>query len=217
MASHFFPPVENADEDGFLGWSPEVSTDMLVDAYSNGIFPWPQRENEILWFSPPERGVLEFKEFHIGRSLQKWIRSNQMDLEVKEDQDFESIIKQCKDQIRPGQTGTWITDDIIEAYLKLFEEKKVHCLGIYRANKLVGGIYGVYVDRYFSAESMYYLEPNVSKYAFVKLVEKLQKLGHEWVDIQMTTPVTEAFGGKYVQRSEFISMIEKSKEISWST
>lgn len=218
MKSKFFPSLSEADTDGFLAWSPDLLPEYVIDAYQNAIFPWPQKESEILWFSPPERGIIEFDDLHLSRSFKKWLRQDSGYLDIKIDSDFDELIEACRDQNRPDQEGTWITNDILDAYKLLFEQGHVHCLSVYRGSKLVAGIYGVYVGGYFSAESMFFREPNSSKFAFYKLINFLKSQGHKWMDIQMLTPVSEAFGGTYISRDHFVEKIEDArvKKIPWA-
>ncbi|MFK8139051.1 MAG: leucyl/phenylalanyl-tRNA--protein transferase [Bdellovibrionales bacterium] len=202
--SYSFPNIKFADPDGYLCFSKDLNPQMIFEAYSQGIFPWPQDEENILWFSPPERGILEAKDLYINKSLRKVIHKTQY--EVKWNQDFSLIIRACRDQFRPGQNGTWISEKMIEAYTEAHRTGFISCLGIYIKGKLTAGIYGVALENYFSLESMFYLEPNHSKIAFVEILSLLSKK-YTWVDLQMLTNITEKFGGKIITRSEFLKKI----------
>lgn len=190
------------NENDLVAVGGELTVESLKLAYSNGIFPWPQEGLPMLWFSPDPRGILDFSEFHIPMSLKKFARKNPQ-LKFTWDQAFAEVIEQCALQKRPGQSGTWILPEMKAAYVELHQEGLAHSLECWDGSQLVGGIYGVQIGGVFSGESMFYLKPNISKMCFWKLVDKLRAEGQQWMDIQMVTPVTEAFGGKYISRAEF--------------
>ncbi|MEC9283849.1 MAG: leucyl/phenylalanyl-tRNA--protein transferase [Bdellovibrionota bacterium] len=205
--SGIFPDIDSSDPDGFLCWSPDLHWQMIVEAYSQGIFPWPQSENEILWFSPLSRGILEVADYHQSKSYQKWFRKNNHLYSVKKNHDFQSILEECAIQKRKGQSGTWITKKMKKAYLDLFDQGRVLCFSVYEGEELLGGIYAVDSINYFSAESMFYKRDNLSKLAFSYLVEEANMRSMTWIDLQMITPISESFGGKYVSRDEFLARI----------
>lgn len=205
--SNIFPDVETSDSDGFLCWSPDLHWPMLVEAYSLGIFPWPQSENEILWFSPLTRGVLEIEDYHQSKSYKKWYRKNKEQFLVKKNCDFSSILEECAKQKRKDQAGTWITSKMKKAYLDLFDQGRVICFSVYEGNDLLGGIYAVDSINYFSAESMFFKRDNLSKLAFSCLVEEAKLRGMSWIDLQMITPISESFGGRYISRDEFVTRL----------
>lgn len=202
-----FPELNTSDPDGFLCWSPNLHWQMLIEAYENGIFPWPQSEEEILWFSPLSRGILEIKDYHQSKSFQKWLRKNQDRYQVVKNYDFEAVLEECARQKRKGQAGTWITKKMKKAYLDLFEQGRVLCFSVFEDKELLGGIYAVDSLSYFSAESMFFKRDNLSKLAFNYLVEEAKLRKMSWLDLQMITPISESFGGKYISREEFIARI----------
>ena len=202
-----FPDPRGASPEGIVAVGGKLDVKTLTAAYRQGIFPWPQAGLPLLWFSPDPRGVLDFSEFHVPRSLKRWARTQEqqeLPLSWSVDRDFARVIRHCRSQERPGQLGTWITTDIENAYIDLFHAGFAHSVEIWQGETLVGGIYGVMVETYFSAESMFYLKPNASKVGLWRLVEWLQTCGKTWMDIQMVTPVTESFGGKLIPRDEFL-------------
>lgn len=204
----FFPnPRTTKTENDILCVGGYLEPDILIEAYSLGIFPWPHEGLPLLWFCPEERGVLEFKDLHLPKSFQKWLKKNENQFEIKFNHDFKSVIANCAQKARPGQKGTWINKDIQRAYTGLFNQGAAFCLECYRGNKLIGGIYGVRSERYYSCESMFFLETNASKLALYKLVEKLKAAGHQWIDIQMVTDVSGQFGGKYITKKKFLDRI----------
>lgn len=198
------PPARAPIEDGLIAYGGDFSVELLREAYTKGIFPWPQEESPILWFSPDPRGVLDFADFHVPRSLQKWARRNSH-LRVTLNQAFKEVVRQCRLQARPGQSGTWILPEMEDAYTQLFKFGEALSIEIWDGDGLIGGIYGVVVGGVFSGESMFHLKPNASKLALWKLVEVLQSKGHHWMDIQMVTPVLAGFGGKLISRDEFLT------------
>ncbi len=192
-----------------VGGSLEIET--LQEAYRNGIFPWPQEGLPLLWFSPDPRGILDFQDFHVSRSLRKWERQNPH-WQYTLNQSFPKVIEGCREQVREGQLGTWILPEMVEAYRKLFDVGQILSQEVWEDGELIGGIYGVLtlsVDGkfFFSGESMFHKKTNASKMAFLKMVEYLQAQGHTWMDMQMLTDVTKSFGGKYISREEFLQRI----------
>ncbi|MFZ4403212.1 MAG: leucyl/phenylalanyl-tRNA--protein transferase [Pseudobdellovibrionaceae bacterium] len=197
--------------DGLVGIGGQLDVDTLKWAYAQGIFPWPQEGLPWLWFSPDPRGVLDFKDLKIAKSLQKFRRQHR-DWNFTVNQNFPAVIKNCAQQRRPGQKGTWILPDMITAYENLLAAGHLISVEVWAPSldgnqELIGGIYGVLSEKYFSAESMFYKVSNASKLAFCYLLELLQEQGLTWMDVQMITPLTEAFGGKYISRNEFLQRI----------
>lgn len=186
----------------------ELSVANLYAAYRKGIFPWPQEGYPMLWFSPEERGVIDFNEFHIPRSLEKFLKKNPQ-IEFSINHEFLDVIRACQKQTRPGQAGTWINEQIVNAYNNFHKAGYAHSLEVWDGDELVGGIYGVLVEGVFSAESMFYKKPNASKLALWALVDHLKDQGHQWMDVQMITPVVEAMGGKYISRDDFLARLNQ--------
>lgn len=186
----------------------DLNVENLIYAYSLGIFPWPHEGYPLLWFCPEERGIIDFKDLYIGRSLQKWIKKNESLIEVRINHDFPAVIKNCRKQKRAGQKGSWINSAIEKSYTELSQIGGALSLECYIQGQLVSGIYGVMSKKYFSCESMFFKIDNGSKFAFIKLVHHLQSLGHSWMDLQMITEVSGAFGGKYISKFEFLQRIK---------
>jgi len=155
-----FPDPRSATQDGLVAVGGDLHPDTLRQAYRQGIFPWPAPGLPLLWFSPPERGMLDFADLHLPRSLVRAVRGHPFRLTI--DGDFAGVIRGCAGTPRPGQDGTWITDDIVEAYERLHALGVAHSVETWRNDCLVGGIYGVEVDGAFAAESMFYRETNAS-------------------------------------------------------
>ena len=203
-----FPPVETADEDGFLAWGGDLEPDTLCHAYRSGIFPWPMPGAPLLWFAPPERTLLFFDEFHISRSTQKLLRAEPW--EVRFDTDFRAVIENCSRAYRPGQQGTWITRAMRDAYTRLHQMGVTHSVETYLNGELVGGLYGVSFGSYFAGESMFFRASGASKVALTHLVGHLKKRGATWLDCQMPTPLFASFGAREVPRDEFMELLEMS-------
>lgn len=199
------PHVETLE--GVLAAGGKLNPDILIFAYGHGVFPWPHEGYPLLWFCPDERGVIEFCDLHLPKSFRKWLKKNEGDFTVTMNSKFREVMRGCKTQLRQGQKGTWITPAIEKAYLELHLSGHAISVEVERAGRLVGGIYGVQSKTYFSCESMFHNEDNVSKLALLSLIKYLQSLGHEWMDIQMVTSVCESFGGKLISKKDFLRKI----------
>ncbi len=184
-----------------------LEPEILQFAYDHGVFPWPHEGYPLLWFAPAKRGVIDFENFHLPKSFQKWMKKNHENYHVEVNQQFSEVVRQCRIQKRQGQKGSWINPDIEKAYFELHQKGLALSLEIYRGEKLVGGIYGVSSQKYFSCESMFHLESETSKLALFHLVEYLKSKNHQWMDIQMVTSVCENFGGYLIAKNEFLKRI----------
>ena len=188
-----------------------LEVDLLVEAYRKGIFPWPMEELPLPWFSPRMRAILDFDELHISRSLRRTRRRTSWSFSI--DRDFEGVIRDCASVERPNQEGTWITEEIIEAYLELHSAGYAHSAEVWDGDRLVGGIYGVDPGGAFSGESMFYHEPNASKLALLHLVDHLRSRGLAWLDLQVMTPHMRAFGGRTIPRGEFLDRLSRELQV----
>lgn len=211
MAILQFPPIESADEDGFLALGGDLEVPSLVLAYSSGIFPWPNPWlDEIPWFSPDPRAVLFLDEFRASTSLRKVLRRGAFT--VCFNTNFRAVIEGCAaSEHRQHGASTWIREDLVEAYTALHHAGYAHSVESYLGEKLVGGLYGVSIGKMFAGESMFYLEPNASKVAFATLVEHLKGFGVRWIDCQMITPLFESFGAREIPRAEYLKLLATAK------
>lgn len=200
-----FPDPEHSNADGLLLVGGELNTEVLLDAYSKGIFPWPQEGYPLLWFCPKERGILEFENFKIPKSTQKKLKQNEFSISFN--QAFDQVIENCSKIPRNHETGTWILPEMVAAYKELHKQGYAMSVEAWKAEQLVGGLYGVLVNGLFSGESMFFKETEASKVCLVHLVEKLKSEGHSWIDIQMVTPLLEQFGGAYIPRRQFLNRL----------
>ncbi|WP_374035080.1 leucyl/phenylalanyl-tRNA--protein transferase [Bdellovibrio bacteriovorus] len=203
-----FPDPRETLAEGILAIGGSLDVGTLYAAYSKGIFPWPQPGLPMLWFSPEERGVLEFRDFHVPESLRRF-RKRHPEIHFSVNQDFHHVLEECSKQPRPGQDGTWITGQMKRAYMEFFKAGYCMSVEVRENNVLIGGIYGVLVEGVFSGESMFYKKPNASKLALWRLVEVLSEQGHEWIDVQMVTPVVASMGGKLIDREQYLEMLEQ--------
>ena len=204
-----FPPVESADEDGFLCWGGRLSVETLRLAYRSGIFPWPSENTPILWFAPPQRAILKFDELHVGSRLRRYAR--QKPFEIRLNTQFDAVTRECAAP-RVGENGTWITPAMRRAYGALHRAGDAHSVEAWHDGKLVGGLYGVSLGAYFCGESMFAREDNASKMALLWLIEHLKERGASWLDCQMMTPHFAAFGAREVERETFMGMLGEALE-----
>lgn len=181
----------------------------LMEAYRSGIFPWPTDEAPLPWFSPHRRAVLFFDEIHTSRSLARARRLSTLRMTI--DADFRGVIRACAEAARPGQEGTWIFPEIVEAYERLHDLGHAHSAEAWEGDALVGGIYGVDMGGAFGGESMFYRRPNASKLALLHLADHLRARGLEWMDIQVMTPHMEALGAREIRRSEFLDLLKETQ------
>lgn len=202
-----FPPPEHA-EDGLLAVGGDLSPERLVLAYSSGIFPWYDEGYPILWHSPDPRCVIRTRGIHVGRTLRRAIRQRRYDVRV--DRDFAGVVRGCKEASRPGQGGTWITDDMEAAYGRLHALGLAHSFESYSADgRLVGGVYGVSLGRMFFGESMFATESDASKVAFVALAWTLASWGFPIIDAQVPTDHTVSLGAEEWPRARFLEVLRE--------
>jgi len=204
-----FPPLENADEDGLLAIGGDLEPASLLLAYQSGIFPWPVNDGLLAWFSPPTRAVVFLSDLHISRSLHRELKRGRFKTAM--DTAFSDVISRCAEvKNRGDQDSTWIIPDMVQAYQTLFEMGIAHSFETYLGNQLVGGIYGVQLGNFFSAESSFYRETNASKVAMVALTQYLKQQGITWFDCQVITPFSESFGATEIPRTQFIELLAKA-------
>jgi leucyl/phenylalanyl-tRNA---protein transferase len=208
-----FPDPRTAGDDGLLCYGGDLKVETLLQAYGRGIFPWPQEGLPMLWFSPLQRGILDFGELHWPSRFLREVKSKfapakgEAPYKITFDRDFPQVIHECSAIPRSHETGTWIVPEIEDAYQDFHKAGFAHSVECWSGDRLIGGLYGVYVHGVFSGESMFYKERDASKFCLYALVQKLQAMGLKWMDIQMVTPVLQTFGGKYISRGEFLERL----------
>lgn len=197
-----FPDPARAEPDGLLAVGGDLSPERLLTAYALGIFPWYSDPSPILWWSPDPRLVLEPARLHVPRSLRKTIRLGAY--RITADEAFERVITRCAARDRPGQDGTWITEDVARAYVRLHELGFAHSFEAWQGGELAGGLYGVSLGAAFFGESMFADRPDASKVAFVRSVEWLASRGIGLVDCQVRTEHLLRFGAQEISRAAFL-------------
>lgn len=200
-----FPHPLNADNQGILAIGGDLSPERLISAYSFGIFPWYSDDDPIVWWSPNPRFVLYPSELKISKSMRSSF--NQKKFHVTYDTHFEHVILACQRITRKSQDGTWITNEMLEAYLALHKMGIAHSVEVWKGDKLAGGLYGLSLGKMFFGESMFTLAPNASKFGFISLVKALINKGFTLIDCQQETAHLASLGAKAIERSEFLELL----------
>ena len=204
-----FPPPQLANEDGVVAVGGDVTPERLLVAYESGIFPWPDEGLPLLWFSPDPRFVLDLETVHVGRSLRKRLRK--APYRITFDEAFTEVIDHCAHVPRPGQSGTWITTDMRQGYVRLHQLGYAHSVEAWNdEGKLVGGLYGVSLGRAFFGESMFARAPDASKIAFATLCAQLRAWDYRFVDCQVHTAHLERFGATDWPRRRFLEALDEA-------
>ncbi|MEM6345473.1 MAG: leucyl/phenylalanyl-tRNA--protein transferase [Bacteroidota bacterium] len=198
----FFPPPQLANPEGILAVGGDLRPERLLLAYHMGIFPWYSEYEPIVWWSPDPRCVLETAQLKVSKSMRQILRRNQF--QVSFDQAFGTVIQECRKIKRKGQHGTWITDEMEEAYCSLHDMGFAHSVEVWENEQLVGGLYGVSVGRCFFGESMFSRVSNASKTGFITLVKHLQKAGFNWIDCQIYNDHLGSLGASEISREAFL-------------
>ncbi|PIE60702.1 MAG: leucyl/phenylalanyl-tRNA--protein transferase [Desulfobulbus propionicus] len=196
-----FPSPDLAEPDGLLAIGGDLTPERLIAAYASGIFPWYAAGEPILWWSPAPRLVLFPKEFHLPRSLGRTIRKKKFT--VTADTSFARVIHACANAAHRREKGTWITREMEQAYITLHSLGFAHSIESWYRGELVGGLYGVCLDRFFFGESMFTRKTDASKVALAALVKAAEKLGINLIDCQMTTGHLLQFGAREISRESF--------------
>lgn len=205
---HIFPPPELADDNGLLAVGGDLSEHRLLIAYSQGIFPWYSEDDPILWWSPDPRLILFPHDLKVPRSLRQTINKNIFRITM--DTAFEEVIRNCAEVRRRNDAGTWITGEMMDAYIRLHNSGYAHSVEAWSGDKLAGGLYGVSLGSAFFGESMFTKKSNASKIAFVALVDQLIQWNFSLVDCQITTPHLRSFGAHEVSRSQFLELLNSA-------
>ena len=205
-----FPPVELAEDNGLLAVGGDLSTARLIKAYSSGIFPWFNRDDPILWWSPDPRFVIFPNEVVYSKSMRKILRDKVF--HITADFAFNKVIAACSAAKRKNQPGTWITDDMADAYTKLYRSGFAHSFEAWQNGELVGGAYGVAIGKAFFGESMFHRATDASKVAFVTLCRFLDRHEFRFIDCQQATGHLLRFGATPVRRNEFLRRLEAARE-----
>ena len=200
---HFFPPVSQATEDGLLAFGGDLSPERLLSAYQNGIFPWFEDDNTILWWSPDPRFVLFPSKLKVSKSMKQVLRN--CDFEVTVNKNFNAVINECAKAKRPGQDSTWITNGMVEAYNTLHQLGFAKSVEVWQDQKLVAGLYGVDLNNgVFCGESMFTKVSNASKAGFITFI---QNSNYKLIDCQVYTNHLESLGAEDIPRDEFLTFL----------
>lgn len=205
-----FPDSRYAFPDGLLAVGGDLSTKRLIEAYSKGIFPWYNPEDPILWWTLDPRLVMFPDKIKISKSMRVYF--NRSLYTCSFNQAFERVIRNCGEVLRKKQEGSWIHEDIVEAYCKLHKAGFAHSVEVWKEDELVGGLYGVAIGKIFFGESMFALLPNASKFGFISLVKKLQALDFMLIDCQQETDHLKSMGAEAIKRDDFEQFLRENAD-----
>lgn len=216
----YFPDPNLAESDGLIAIGGDLSPQRLVNAYASGIFPWYSEGEPLLWWSLDPRMVLFPDDFRCSKSLQRTILSHKFEVHI--DTAFRQVMESCGRTPRPDQDGTWITQEMIDAYVRLHELGLAHSFETYQDGELVGGLYGLSLGDLFFGESMFHTVTDASKVAFVRLVEFCNLHGFRLIDAQQPTPHLASLGANPIPRKEFLGLLDntdwqRTLQRSWNT
>jgi len=207
--SKTFPDLAEADSDGLLAFGGTLEPSLVLHAYERGIFPWPFDEHSPLpWFSPDPRAIFDLASIHIPKKLKKTLQRNKF--EVKFNTCFPAVIANCASIPRKDRPSTWITKKMIDCFTTLFNLGNAYSVEAFIQGNLVGGVYGIKINNFYSAESMFHKESDASKVCLVHLFNKLRSENIGWIDIQMVTNISKSLGAIEIPRNEFIVRLKQS-------
>lgn len=201
-----FPHPTLAEKDGLLAVGGDLSVERLLLAYSYGIFPWFNPEEEILWWCPKERFVIFPEEIHVSRSMKKYFKKNNILMTIN--RDFKETMHHCR-ELRENKEGTWISDDMEAAYYALYERGYAISVDVFEDGELAGGFYGVILGKCFFGESMYSLKENGSKTALIAFSRLAAEKGILFIDCQFRTEHLASMGGRYISWEEYDGMLKE--------
>ena len=204
----YFPPVDSASTEGILAFGGDLAQERLMLAYRSGIFPWFNIDEPVIWWSPNPRMVLFLDEFKVSKSMRSLLNRNVF--RVTFNQDFSAVIRNCQKIIRPGQDGSWISEQMISAYEKLHQLGHVMSIEVWQDEALVGGLYGVDLGHVFSGESMFSSVSNASKVAFVSLVNYLKSNQYQLLDCQVYNEHLASLGCREINRDDFMKVLKRT-------
>lgn len=207
----YFPHPETASEDGLLAYGGDLLPTRLLNAYSQGVFPWYNDNMPILWWSPNPRCVLLPESFRIPKTIRRELKKCLFSITIN--QAFEKVITGCATMSRATQNGTWIVKDMQQAYIQLHKLGFAHSVEVWNNQKLVGGLYGVALGKIFFGESMFHTESHASKYALVWIAQRLWDLGFKLIDCQMPTQHLMRYGAKIIPRKKFLDRLTNALTI----
>ena len=201
-----FPPVHLANKDGLLAIGGDLSLERLLLAYKSGIFPWYNQGEPIIWYSPDPRMILFPNQLKISKSMTKLIRKNEFNITFN--QNFSEVISHCKSIPRNDQAGSWITDEMQQAYINLHKNGYAKSVEVWQNDALVGGLYGIDLGTIFCGESMFSKVSNSSKLAFIYLIDKLKNEKYRLIDCQVYNKHLASLGAQEIPREEFLTFLK---------
>lgn len=202
-----FPSPEIASEEGIVAYGYDLTPERLLEAYQNGIFPWYNEEEPVLWWSPNPRFVLFPEKLHISKNIKKLLRKNIY--QVTYNQSFEEVIRNCASIPRKDQDGTWIHPEMIATYTQLHQLGYAHSVEVWYENQLVGGLYGIKMGNIFCGESMFSRKSNASQVGFITFLQQHPEI--KSVDCQVYSEYLEKLGAEEIPRTQFLEIIRKNK------
>lgn len=201
-----FPSVDTAGPEGLLAIGGDLDVGSLKLAYESGIFPWPNEGLPLLWFAPPRRGILDFKDFKPPKRILRDLKKKPWSYAI--DRDFPRVIRHCSEGRTRVSGGTWITPPMERAYIAFHRAGFAHSFECYdEYGEMIGGLYGVSLGSMFAGESMFFHASGASKAALIFTVEELKKRGVGWMDTQMVSPLLKTFGGRELSRAAFMKRL----------
>ncbi len=203
----FFPEVTQTHQSGIIALGGDLSTERLLLAYQSGIFPWFEDGEPITWWAPDPRMVLFLDELKVSKSMRNILNRNMF--RVTFNKEFRQVINHCQMVKRQGQNGTWITDDMIDAYCELHKQNRAKSVEVWLDDQLVGGLYGVDLGHVFCGESMFSLVANASKVAFIALVQYLRQHQYQLLDCQVYNDHLDSLGAREIPRTQFMQILKK--------
>lgn len=208
----YFPHPSKADRHGLLAIGGSLTSERIILAYQNGIFPWYNVGEPIMWWCLSPRLILDPNHIHVSKSMNRVL--NNKSFSITADKDFEQVMRNCGTIIRQGQKESWIHEEMIQAYLKLHQLGIAHSVEVWKSEELVGGIYGLAIGKMFCGESMFSKIPNASKLALIKLANFLSLKKFNWIDCQQESDHMKRMGAKSIQLADFINYLEQNKRNS---
>ena len=205
----FFPDVSLTHSSGIIALGGDLSPERLLLAYKSGVFPWFEDGEPITWWSPNPRMVLFLDELIVSKSMRNILNRNLFT--VTFNQNFKEVISNCQKIKRDGQNGTWITNDMIDAYCNLHELGIAKSIEVWQDGQLVGGLYGIDLGRIFCGESMFSKVSNASKVAFISLVNHLKTANYKLLDCQVYNSHLESLGCQEIDRNDFIEILKNNE------
>lgn len=202
-----FPDPNEAEPDGLAALGGSLSIEYLLNAYTQGFFPWFIHQGDPYWFSPDPRMVLFIDNFRYSKSLKRVVKSGRYEVSI--DTNFEGVMRKCQNTLREGQDGSWITEEYIQGYTALYQLGLAHSFETYYQGELVGGLYGVSLGRCFFGESMFHTMTDASKVALVKLVEFCKEHQFVFIDAQQETPHLASLGASPIPREQYLEVLRQ--------